>query len=681
MEPILIRVGLEYPIEYTDTQGNQKILEGSEYFEFTLLPLDFTYPTSRYIPTLKGDKMFVCQLDVLQIEHLHEHIRDAYIRKKKQGLWTAPKDYLDSIDLPKDYKFRCILYDFKNPQGSGKDRTSASWNYDISEYLVLELNYHYGLYKTIQNNQTMKDNRLNTPEINNLIAQMHLLSETIHNFSDCRESDKFVSTIGDLHLIANEYVAELKLATAKTDAVQGTLELGESKSTKPTVVDTKVPTVPQKETSTQQIKDSSVKKQSETSMKVDTTVQVATKEEKSVKSSVKENTQQPAQTASTEKKSVNTTSAATQEVEVNVSTVTSENKLSEKVEEVQATPEQVLRTIVDQAKAMISKEKTKTDFTKEERRSINELVKKIKDGTKLTFTLIEGAKEVTKEVFKTNNGLDRLVNWTRDMAKLEIKKALTAELEVSKEPVQGPTEASKEDIIAKAEEAAAEGKEEIDESEGNATEVEVTSTEVVKSEDDLLEEAIKAEAEAKKMGESKKVVNNGAAQKVAPVVPTSEVKATPVAATDSKVAPQEAEKEVKVISLDNGITPKQMYVEAESLDDINKMALNDITYTDEKGNIDGILFEDYLKNMIKANRAVDPAWISSEKKKVNEKEATVIVKDETFYSITMDVIPSALDVKNSKAPMFNNDINNYVAKLLATEAFVKAKTTLKRKVA
>lgn len=40
MEPILIRVGIEYPIDYQDTKGNKKVFEGSFYFDFTLLPLD-----------------------------------------------------------------------------------------------------------------------------------------------------------------------------------------------------------------------------------------------------------------------------------------------------------------------------------------------------------------------------------------------------------------------------------------------------------------------------------------------------------------------------------------------------------------------------------------------------------------------------------------------------------------
>lgn len=622
MEPILIRVGIEYPIDYQDTKGDKKTFEGSYYFDLTLLPLDI--PLSNDIPTSAIKKE--------TIEYLYNHIRDAYRSRMRQGLWHAPKDWVESINFPKGYKFRFIGYNYKDPQGSGKTRTSASWDEKLSETLRLELNYHYGLYKTIQNNKTMS--KLNNPEVNNLISQLHILSETMVNLNHSQENKENVAIIARVRTISNTYSEELGTLVkdlTKVEAEQGKLILGEPEQ--------KV----------------------ETGKKSEKSMEAPKKDSKDVKAD-KTAKQFPADSTKIANSGTSTKEDTTASNVKNQSS-TKEEVTEAKDEEVQATTEQVFRSAIDKALEILQSATPKTDFKKEERVIIKDMLKKIPEGTKLTFVIPEG----DKEVVKSNNSLDRLVNLTRDMAKLEIKNSLLAAHSADE-----TQDLSKEAIIAAAEEAAAEGKEAIDESVGHATDsVEVVREESAKQ--DIVDEAAQAIKEAQKLGE-KKSVEPTEVQKTTPVASTSKEKSTQAAATDIKAVT--TEKETKTVTLDNGITSEQLYKEAENLDEYNKYLLNDIKYVDAQDKIEGKDFNEYAKAMLKLARNTDPEWLATMNLKPGMIKSRKIVKDETYYSIIGGNIPEGTDLDKTSVPLFNADINNYVVKLLATESFVKAKTTL-----
>lgn len=563
----------------------------------------------------------------------------------RQGLWHAPKDWVESIDFPQGYKFRFIGYNYKNPQGSGKTRTSANWDEKLSETLRLELNYHYGLYKTIQNNKTMS--KLNNPEVNNLISQLHILSETMVNFNHSQENKENVAIIARVRTISNTYSEELDSLVkdlTKVEAEQQKLDLGESE----TVVNAKIPA--SKET----LKIAGEKSEKST--------EAPKKDSKDAKAD-KTTKQFPADSTKIVNSGTSTKENTTVSNVENQSS-TKEEIVKDKVEET-ITVESIFRLVIDKALEILQSATPKTDFKKEERVIIKDMLKKLPEGTKLTFVIPEG----NKEVVKSNNGLDRLVNLARDMAKLEIKTSLLAT-----HTAEETQDLSKEAIIAAAEEAAAEGKEIIDESVGHATDkVEVVREEPAKQ--DMVDEAAQAIKEAQKLGE-KKSVEPMEVQKTTPVVATSEVKTTPAAATVSKDVTPVVEKETKVATLDNGITSEQLYKEAENLDEYNKYLLNDVKYVDAQDKIEGKDFNEYAKAMLKLARNTDPEWLATMNLKPGMIKSRKIVKDETYYSIIGGNIPEGTNLDKTSVPLFNSDINNYVVKLLATESFVKAKTTL-----
>jgi hypothetical protein len=630
MEPILIRVGIEYPIDYQDIKGNKKVFEGSYYFDLTLLPLDISLNND--IPTLIIEKE--------TIEYLYNHIKDAYKSRMRRGRWQAPKDWVESIDFPQGYKFRFIGYNYKNPQGSGKTRTSANWDEKLSEILRLELNYHYGLYKTIQNNKTMS--KLNNPEVNNLISQLHILSETMVNFNHSQENKENVAIIARVRTISNTYSEELDSLVkdlTKVEAEQQKLDLGESE----TVVNAKIPA--SKET----LKIAGEKSEKST--------EAPKKDFKDAKAD-KTTKQFPADSTKIVNSGTSTKENTTVSNVENQSS-TKEEIVKDKVEET-ITVESIFRLVIDKALEILQSTTPKTDFKKEERVIIKDMLKKIPEGTKLTFVLPEG----NKEIVKSNNGLDRLVNLARDMAKLEIKTSLLAT-----HTAEETQDLSKEAIIAAAEEAAAEGKEIIDESVGHATDkVEVVREEPAKQ--DMVDEAAQAIKEAQKLGEKKDV-------STIPTEPTALEKSTEQEkSSQKKDAPAQATKETKVATLDNGITSEQLYKEAENLDEYNKYLLNDVKYVDAQDKIEGKDFNEYAKAMLKLARNTDPEWLATMNLKPGMIKSRKIVKDETYYSIIGGNIPEGANLDKTNVPLFNSDINNYVVKLLATESFVKAKTTL-----
>jgi hypothetical protein len=700
MNIVNIRVIIEYPQKYVSNKGKEETFTLSKEFDFTHIPIVEASITK-----------LAYNLSKAQITSLYDHIKTVYINSLKRECYGAPKEYINSLDFPEGYKFRSIQYDWTDPKGSGANRISSSWNKEFSEYLKNELNYKYGLYKS-KNNQKMETNRLDNSVINALLSQIDTITSSIARLADTRD-DRFIALIAELTISANEFASELKLATAikTTDAVQTKLELGESAGKK---------SEESMEVQKKDLKDVKTEK---------TQKQSTATSHNSQNSTDSTNTDITASNVENQKSDKKGESAGTVKAEdVPPATSTTENK------DVVLTPEQVIRKGIMMARTYLfqDKDKIRTDLDHTTRNAIRNLYKEaITDKSPIVIN--------KQKLVKVNSSLDKMINFTRDEAKVEIKnELLKAAIANQEDPT--PAVNTKEDIVAKAEEAAAAGMESVDESTGSAKEVESTTREEVtvkeatvkeESPKELTPEEIELAAEiaieeASKLGEQKtnastiqntgasetskdqktgmgtssakanttqkpvldvtkpestdkvgekKSVDSGEVSKTTPVAPTSEEKTTPAVVTDSATPAKES----KVITLDNNLHTIEEYRKADSLDSIIEMLLADMP-TVISDNTKSI--EDYAVDMLKANRAADLMWVETEK--VNDpklKKASTVVKDETYYSIMGINAPTGVNLETTTVPMFNSDIKGFAKKLVESDKFAKVRLLVSKKAA
>jgi hypothetical protein len=559
----------------------------------------------------------------------------------------------------------------------------GKWDIDMSNYLTAELNFH----KYFNQNKNMeKVNRFNSTETLGLMNQLLILSQIVHNFEDTRNSEQFVNVVGDLNIVAAEYATQLKSTIVKAkDAEQQELPLGES-----AVDSVQKPLVSGSSEST---------KTSKASIDKDMTA--------SDVSSSKEN-------LNTEKVIAESSVKETIQTDVNAQEAKPSNEY--------------VQQLIKLAKGLLASEPNKSRLSNKDRKKIAAQARSIPDGT----VLVIGDVTITK----TNKLLDNITN---GIQKLTSQVNRTEKLDEIKATIESKED--KEAIIAAAEAAAAEGKEDL----GESTNVEDQSTSQVTDVEKLLEEtvvsenkeetattshldekeadeeaelmaAIEAEEELKKMGESKdaketsatqeqeknaqtvdssknisdqeatesatklgekKSVEGSEASKTTPAPTTSEEKVTPAVASDTVPAPEakaEEAKPVVVTPVNTGtteLTARETYVEANDLDEIIEHLYTDFTGfyqgSNEPTAPHTVPFNEFAYNMIRARRQADPIFIESK-----QRQSDIVCKDETYIAVM-----GLKDVEESNTVLTNDDVKKFVAALLESDKFVKAKVALK----